>query len=98
MINLKPTGTNLLVRFLKAESPKPGDIYLGANPDQGPQRAVVIALGSGRDASGKVTSFEVKVEDIVIVSRFTAGTELKDGPDTYAVLKEDGLLGVVESI
>ncbi len=96
-MNLKPTGTNILLRFLKPEGPKAGDIYLGSTPDQGPQRAVVIALGSGRDANGKFTSFEVKVDDIVIVSRFTAGTELKEGGETYAVVKEEGLLGVVET-
>lgn len=96
MINLKPTGTNILLRFLAPDSPKKGDIYLGANVDKGPQQAVVIALGSGRDANGKVTPFEVQIGDTVIVSRYTAGTELKEGGETYCVVKEDGLLGVVE--
>lgn len=98
MKNLKPTGTNILLRFLSREAEKPGDIYLGANPDQGPQRAVVIALGSGRNELGKRIPFEVRVNDIVLVSRYTNGTELKEGGETFAIVKEDGLLGIVETV
>lgn len=98
MKNLKPTGTNILLRFLKTEAAKPTDIYVGSNPDQGPQRAVVVALGSGIDASGRLTPFEVAIGDVVLVSRYTNGTELKEDGETFAIVKEDGLLGIVETV
>lgn len=94
--DLKPLGQYILLKFLKTGESKSGTIYLGANADQGPQTAVVIALGSGADSKGDLVPFEVKVDDVVYVSRHTAGVELKDGGEVYCLVKEEGLLGVVE--
>lgn len=97
-MNIKPIGPQILLRFLPDEAPKPDEIYLGSNPDKGPKRAEVIALGSGaRNEKGKLLRFEVKVGDVVLVDRYTQGHEIKEEGVSYCLVREEGLLGIVES-
>ena len=96
-MNLKPIGPQILLRFLPDEAPKPGEIFLGHNTDKGPKRAEVIKLGSGaRTEKGKLVPFEVKVGDVVLVDRYTQGHELKEDGQSYCLVREEGLLGIVE--
>ena len=54
-----------------------------------------MALGTGKtDESGKKVKFEVKVGDRVIVSKY-GGTEVKLNGETYSLLREDDILGIV---
>jgi co-chaperonin GroES (HSP10) len=60
-----------------------------------PQEAKVIALGTGKKGEdGKVTPFEVKVGDTVLISKY-GGTEVKLGDKKYTLVREDDILGVI---
>lgn len=94
-MNLRPIGPQILVRALKVAEPKPGEFFI-PNADAGPMRAQIVALGTGpRDERGNLRPFEVTVDDIVLVNRYAAASELKHEGDKYYLLKEDDLLGVV---
>jgi len=54
-----------------------------------------VALGTGkRDDTGKLIEFTVKVGDKVLVSKY-GGTEVKVEGDTYTIMREDDILGIV---
>ena len=54
-----------------------------------------VALGTGKkDDDGNVSEFQVKVGDVVLVSKY-GGTEVKLDDITYQLLREDDILGIV---
>ena len=76
-MNIKPLGDRVLVEALEAKEQVKGGIFIPDSAKEKPQEAKVIALGTGKlDDNGKRLPFEVKVGDIVIVSKY-GGTEIK---------------------
>ena len=60
-----------------------------------PQEAEVIALGTGKkDDDGNAVDFQVKVGDRILISKY-GGTEVKFDEETYQLLREDDILGIV---
>ena len=52
-------------------------------------------VGTGKkDENGKVTPFEVKVGDKVLISKY-GGTEVKIDDQKYTLVREDDILGVI---
>ena len=60
-----------------------------------PSEAKVVALGTGKsDEDGKKVAFEVKVGDVVLVSKY-GGTEIKVDGKEYKILNADDILAVL---
>ena len=52
-------------------------------------------MGTGkRDDEGKIIAFEVKVGDMVLISKY-GGTEVKLDDVKYTLVREDDILGVI---
>jgi chaperonin GroES len=94
---IKPLGDRVLVRHVEEEEQVRGGIIIPDSAKEKPQEAEVIALGTGKkDESGKVQAFEVKVGDRVLISKY-GGTEVKIDGDKFLLLREDDILGVIQS-
>ena len=94
-VKIKPIGDRVLVRHLEEKEQIRGGIYIPDSAKEKPQEAEVIALGTGRkDESGKVHGFEVKVGDLVLISKY-GGTEVKLDNKKYTLVREDDILGVI---
>jgi chaperonin GroES len=94
-VKIKPIGDRVLVRHLEEKEQIRGGIYIPDSAKEKPQEAEVIALGTGRkDESGKVHGFEVKVGDLVLISKY-GGTEVKLDNEKYTLVREDDILGVI---
>jgi chaperonin GroES len=92
---IKPLGDRVLVLAVEESEQVKGGIIIPDTAKEKPQEAKIIALGTGKtDDSGKKIKFEVKVGDRVIVSKY-GGTEVKLNGDTYSLLREDDILGIV---
>jgi chaperonin GroES len=96
-MNVKPLGDRVLVHPIEQEEVKKGGIIIPDTAKEKPQEGKVIALGTGkRDEDGKLIPFEVKKGDRVLISKY-GGTEIKiDGKD-YQIMREDDILGIIES-
>jgi chaperonin GroES len=93
---LRPLGDRILVRQLEAESVVRGGIIIPDSAKEKPQEGVVVALGEGRKTkSGKLLPFEVKVGDRVMIEKYTGSDVTLEGDD-YTIIKEDGVLAVLE--
>jgi chaperonin GroES len=76
-VSIKPIGDRVLVQHIEEKEQVRGGIIIPDSAKEKPQEAKVIALGTGkRDENGKVTAFEVKVGDKVLISKY-GGTEVK---------------------
>lgn len=94
---ITPLGDRVLVKHIEENELKKGGIIIPDSAKEKPQEAEVVALGSGRrDEAGKLMSFEVKVGDRVLTPKY-GGTEVTIDDETYMLLREDDILGVVNN-
>ena len=94
--NIKPLGDRILVKPLDEQEQVRGGIIIPDSAKEKPQEAEVIALGTGRkDESGKLQSFEVKVTDRILISKY-GGTEVKLDEKKYLLLREDDVLAIIQ--
>lgn len=94
-VNVRPLGDRVLVKPLDPAETKKGGIIIPDTAKEKPQEGEVVALGTGkRDEEGKVIEFTVKKGDKVLISKY-GGTEIKIEGDTYLIMREDDILGIL---
>lgn len=92
---IKPLGDRVLVQAIEEAEQTKGGIIIPDSAKEKPQQAKVIAIGTGkRDDKGQILPFEVKVGDVVFVSKY-GGTEIKMNDQKYTLLREDDILGIL---
>ena len=93
--NFRPLHDRVVVKRIDAEEKTKGGIIIPDSAKEKPQEAKVIALGTGKkDENGKITPFEVKVGDKVLISKY-GGTEVKIDDQKFTLVREDDILGVI---
>jgi chaperonin GroES len=94
-VNIKPLGDRVLVQPLDEKEVVKGGIIIPDTAKEKPQEGTVVAVGTGkRDDSGKLIEFTVKVGDKVLISKY-GGTEVKVEGESYLIMREDDILGIV---
>ncbi len=94
-VKIKPLGDRVLVKHIEEKEQVRGGIIIPDSAKEKPQEAEVIALGTGKkDEAGKAVSFEVKVGDKVLISKY-GGTEVKVDGEKYTLVREDDILGII---
>ena len=94
-VKIKPIGDRVLVEHIEEKEQVRGGIIIPDSAKEKPQEAKVIALGTGKKGDdGKVTPFEVKVGDRVLVSKY-GGTEVKIDGKEYKIFSSDDLIAIV---
>jgi len=94
-VNIKPLGDRVLVQALEEKEVKKGGIIIPDTAKEKPQEGQVVALGTGkRDDEGKLIPFTVKKGDKVLISKY-GGTEVKVDGETYLIMREDDILGII---
>ena len=94
-VSIKPIGDRVLVQHIEEQEQVRGGIIIPDSAKEKPQEAKVIALGTGkRDENGKLSSFEVKVGDKVLISKY-GGTEVKYSGEEYLVLSARDVLAKI---
>jgi chaperonin GroES len=93
--SIQPLGDRVLVQPLEEKEVKKGGIIIPDSAKEKPQEGKVIALGTGKiDDEGKKIPFTVKKGDIVLISKY-GGTEVKLDGETFTLLREDDILGIL---
>ena len=94
-LKVKPLGDRALVEAVEEQEVKQGGIIIPDSAKEKPSEAKVVALGTGKsDEDGKKVAFEVKVGDVVLVSKY-GGTEIKVDGKEYKILNADDILAVL---
>ena len=93
--NITPLGDRVLVQSVEDDEQVKGGIIIPDSAKEKPQQATIIALGTGKkDDDGNAVDFQVKVGDVVLVSKY-GGTEVKFNDEVYQLLREDDILGIL---
>jgi len=94
-VNIRPLGDRVLVQALEEKEVKKGGIIIPDSAKEKPQEGEVVALGTGkRDEDGKLVEFTVKKGDKVLISKY-GGTEVKIDGESYLIMREDDILGII---
>jgi len=96
MAHIKPLGDRVLVQPIEEQEVKKGGIIIPDAAKEKPQEGKIIALGTGKtDDKGKKVAFEVKKGDRVLIPKY-GGQEVKIADETYLLIKEEDILGIIE--
>ena len=96
-INVHPLSDRILIKRLDEEEMKRGGIIIPDTAKEKPQQGEVMAVGPGRyDENGKRIPMEVKKGDRILMGKYS-GTEVKIDGGEYVILREDDVLGIVQS-
>ena len=110
-MTFRPLHDRVLVRRVAADEKTAGGIIIPDTAKEKPQEGEVVAVGvgtkseegkviavgpGGRDESGKLTPIDVKVGDRILFGKYS-GSEIKLEGDELLIMREDDILGVLES-
>ncbi len=96
-MKVKPLHDRIVVSRVESEEKTAGGIIIPDTAKEKPQEGKIIAVGPGKlDEEGKRIPLGVKAGDRVLFTKW-AGTELKLDGKEYMIMKEDDILGVIES-
>ena len=94
MLKVRPLRDRVLVKRVEEGEQKFGAIIVPDSAKEKPQRAEVVAVGSGRTLeNGDRAPLTVKTGDIVLVGKWS-GSEVKIDGTEYLIIKEDEILGI----
>ena len=96
-MKFKPLNDRILLYPIKQKETTQSGIHIPESVQGLSIEGRVVAVGPGyRDADGKRVTLDVKVDDKVLYARYT-GTELKVEGMPHILVKEDDILGIIES-
>lgn len=96
MAKLRPLHDRVLIKRVESETTTKGGIIIPDNAKEKPLEGEVVAVGTGRILEdGTVRALQVKEGNRVLFSKYSE-TEVKLDGQTYLLLREDDLLGIIE--
>lgn len=96
-MKVRPLNDRILIKRVAEETKTAGGLFIPETAKEKPQRGVVVAVGKGRLLEdGNRVELDVKAKDQILFGKY-AGTEIKLDGEEHIVLKEDEILGVIES-
>ncbi len=96
-MNIRPLQDRVVIRRMEEERTSAGGIVLPDSATEKPIQGEVVAVGNGKVLdSGDSRPLDVKVGDRVLFGKYS-GTEVKLGEETLLVMREDDIMGVIES-
>lgn len=94
--SIKPLGDRVLVKIKTVEEKTDGGILLPTTAQTKPQAGEVVAVGEGKTIGKAKLDISVKSGAQVIYSKY-AGTELEFNGANHLILKEDDIVGILET-
>jgi len=94
---VRPLHDRVIVRRLDEVETSAGGIIIPDTAKEKPVEGEVVSAGKGKILeNGDVRPLDVKAGDKVIFSKY-AGTEIKLNGNEFLMMREDDILGVIES-
>jgi chaperonin GroES len=96
-MNVRPLQDRILIRRVEEAEKTRGGIIIPDSAKERPLEGKVISVGSGkRLEDGTLIKLDVKAGDRVLFGKY-AGTEIKVDGVEHIIIREDEVLGVIES-
>jgi chaperonin GroES len=96
-MKVRPLHDRIIVQRTEESEERVGGIIIPDSAKEKPQQGKVVAVGKGKiEKDGKVTPLDVKSGDTILFGKY-AGQEIKVDGDEYLIMREEEVLGVIES-
>ena len=96
-VKVRPLHDRIIVERLEESEQVVGGIIIPDTAKEKPQQGKVIAAGKGKvKDDGTVTPLDVQAGDTVLFGKYS-GQEIKLDGTEFLIMREDEILGVVES-
>jgi chaperonin GroES len=96
-MKIRPLQDRVIVKRLAEEEKTKGGIIIPDTAKEKPQEGKVVAVGKGKvNDDGKLIALDVKVGDKILFGKYS-GSEVKLNGEEHLIMREDDILGVVES-
>ena len=96
-MNVRPLHDRILIKRIEEKETIKGGIIIPDTAKEKPQEGEVVAVGKGKKTEdGKVIPLDVKAGDRILFGKYS-GTEIKVDNEEYLILREEEVLGVIES-
>lgn len=96
-MKLRPLDDRVVIKQSEAEEKTSGGIILPDTAKEKPQIGKIVAVGPGKMLdNGKRNKMSVKKNDKVIYGKYM-GSDVEIDGEKYVILREDDILGIVES-
>jgi len=96
-MNIRPLNDRILIKRLEEEETTKGGIIIPDSAKEKPAEGEVVAVGNGKlNDKGERIPLEVKAGDRVLFSKY-GGTDVKLDGEDHLIMREDDILGVLES-
>ena len=94
---VRPLHDRLIVQLIEEGEQQVGGIIIPDTAKEKPQQGKVIAAGKGKvREDGTVQPMDVKAGDTVLFGKYS-GSEIKLDGEEFMIMREDEILGVLES-
>jgi chaperonin GroES len=95
-MKIRPLHDRLLVKREDEEEGKHGSIIIPDSAKEKPQRAKVVAVGTGKiTEEGKKIPLDVKAGDRILFGKYS-GSEVKIDNEDYLIFREEDVLAILE--
>jgi len=96
-VSIRPLNDRIIVRRMEEQEQMRGGLYIPDTAKEKPQEGEVLAVGNGKLLeTGQRIAIDLKAGDRILFGKY-AGTEIKLDGEEYLILREDDVLGVVET-
>ena len=95
-VRMRPLQDRVIVKRIEEEERTKGGIIIPDTAKEKPQEGRIVAVGPGRHEDGKVIKLDVKAGDRILFTKY-AGTEVKLDGEEHIIMREDDILGVIDS-
>ena len=96
-IKVRPLHDRIIVQRLEEEEQQVGGIIIPDTAKEKPQQGKVVAVGKGKiKEDGGIQPMDVKKDDTILFGKYS-GQEIKLDGDDYLIMREDEVLGVVNT-
>ena len=96
-MKIRPLHDRVIVRRLEEEEKTKGGIIIPDTAKEKPIEGTVLAVGTGKILEdGTVRKLEVKKGDRILFGKYS-GTEVKIEGEEHLILREEDILGIIES-
>jgi chaperonin GroES len=96
-VNIRPLNDRIIVRRIEEQEQMRGGLYIPDTAKEKPQEGEVLAVGAGKLLeTGQRIPIDLKAGDRILFGKY-AGTEIKLDGEEYLIMREEEVLGVINS-
>ena len=96
-MKIRPLYDRVVVKRIEQKEQMQGGLYIPDSAKEKPQEGEVVAVGKGkRLEDGKVIPLDVQAGDRILFGKYS-GSDIKLDNDEYLIMREDEILGILES-